>query len=621
MVQERDPSNTDSIWNKYTIRVRGFVSQSAGQLPADTSTTLAAIKAQLETPRRPFLYKIDGVTLVTVDGLDAKLGPEPLAASVHEVTSGTYQVEAGVIVRIVACDSVCDAMSPVVSLRWSQTESFDENWYSHLVTVGKLIVRSDLLQSADSFRPLATPPLLTDYIRTRSSYNLSMDGTQLDFHFDDIERDRLPPFPATKASGKFIIMLEKGAKRTGQVDIHLEGPKGTGRRELMIRALQMAYSKLWPECEGMPGLPIINMTVKEDLFDPIVDVTVSCNLKVIDKSSKWGALSGAPDGPGPVVCKWVGLPPAGVASNQPGISPPTRKRLQALLAAAFRDPCACDGYQTEMSTTNRGVSGAQDMKSIPLTANVFSLSIGATLPPADNVINSNPTSGLTKIIINTRQEFSQNDKVLPGTGVGPNGDIGTKISTGGKSCREMVAFVAQSFGKPPEYPNPLTLGNNAILVYSHIMGLNVRPSVDGSSVEYNGGGFYLYDVINPLVAQLKTIQPYDSSLSVNNASKSGFTSFMNASLQAAATAGVTAAQPNVPGGVAPNPDPQIPPSFLPAQLGPSPIVGIGGFQDLGGAPPNETVPNFLDNPSNSSGTSIFENAGDTGNVPQVPVGP
>src|SRR5262249_400514 len=149
---------------------------------------------------------------------------------------------------------------------------------SKLVTRGRLIVRSDLLQSADSFRPLATPPLLPDYRRLSAEYTLSPDGLQLEFAFTDQEEDILPPFPAPKASGSFTVVCERNFRRIGQVDIKLEGQKGTSRRDLMIRALDMALSKLYAEGAAggatVNGTPIIWGNFNEDLFSPVVTVSV-----------------------------------------------------------------------------------------------------------------------------------------------------------------------------------------------------------------------------------------------------------------------------------------------------------------------------------------------------------
>lgn len=306
IVQVRDPSGTDAILTKYTIRVRGFLALSEDTFPGvgdpvRSAEFLATVKATLETPRRPILYRIGDTTLVETTGMDAKIGPDPTEASVYQVSTGTFMVECGAIVYTVECDDECDGdLSPVLSLRWSQTESFDQNWYSHLHTEGRLIVRSDLLQSADNFRPLATPPILADYQRMSAKYKLSPDGLELSFNFEDVEVDRLPTFPATKASGEYTVVVEKpGWRRIGQVHIRLEGQKGTSRKQLMNKAIQMGYSKL--RTDGFfvgtdpkkPAPPVVWGTFKEDLFVPVVDITMTAYMTNIIKKGFGPAGGGA----------------------------------------------------------------------------------------------------------------------------------------------------------------------------------------------------------------------------------------------------------------------------------------------------------------------------------------
>ncbi len=306
MVQETDPTNTDAMWMKYTIRVRGFLSRENLTFPGvndlPTNQIIELIKTQLETPRRELTYNLNDINVVEQDGLDAQKGPWPLPAIVREVASGIFMVECGCVTRIVECDDFCDQeLSPVLSLRWTQTESFDENWYSHLHTSGRLIVRSDMNQSADNFRPLATPGLLPDYRRISSEYTLSPDGLELQFDFKDQEFDRLPPFGFTKAQGEYTVGVEKpGFKRVGQVHLTLEGQKGTSRKALMVRAINMAYAKLY--ADGFFGHlaagsgffartaaavfappPIIWGTFRESLFECKVDITMQAMMSNISK--------------------------------------------------------------------------------------------------------------------------------------------------------------------------------------------------------------------------------------------------------------------------------------------------------------------------------------------------
>ena len=358
---EKDPSGADALWSKYTIRVRGFLTRVSGDpqsptisLVNDTSSMLKLVKDKLAVPRRGMSYSVGGTTLVEIKAdvfglaMDAKYGPEPLPTKVYQVTSGCYMVETGCIVRTTNCGKCHEfeeENDPVVSLRWSQNESFSENWTSTYTTSGLLIVRTDFFQSADSFRRLCVPDLPKDYIRISSAYTLSADGTRLEFKHVDEERDRLPPAPATKASGTFSIKVESGSKRTGTVSVHLEGPAGTSRKLLMIRALEICYSKIDPEFIS-PDPNVQNTTAvyfgtfSENLFEPAVDVTMSALLSNVIPTGRYSNGDGtSTQVKSPVMFTSVGQVPAGCAQGRNGIKPNDRKRIKSLLAQAFADPC------------------------------------------------------------------------------------------------------------------------------------------------------------------------------------------------------------------------------------------------------------------------------------------
>jgi hypothetical protein len=96
---EYDPSGTDMLWTKYTIRVRGIVAEGNSRFPGVSDTTkqsgvtLNRIKVALETPRRPIRYTIGDTNLINItmggqpENQDAQLGPHPLPATVTETVT------------------------------------------------------------------------------------------------------------------------------------------------------------------------------------------------------------------------------------------------------------------------------------------------------------------------------------------------------------------------------------------------------------------------------------------------------------------------------------------------------------------------------------------------------
>jgi hypothetical protein len=552
MATERDPSYTDVLWNKYTIRCRGFCYAGSGQIPGNSAAALQFLKNSLEAPRRSFLYQQGAVVVLNIGAnaqggggpaIDAKLGPEPLPTVVREVTSGTFAVETGVIVRKVECITEFDEdgnpcpPNPVVSLRWSQEESFDDGWYSQLTTEGRLIVRSDLLQSADNFRPLVTPPILTDYMRKRSRYKLSPDGLMLDFTFVDQEVDRLPPYPAVKASGAFTVLCPKpGILRIGNVQLKLEGQKGTDRKALLVKAFNMAYAKLRADGFQNETVPIIWGQFREDLFSPVVEVSMQANLSVIQKK---GGFAGALIASGlqfglqkaglttfrPQVMPSVGTDTFGLKSNRKGIAPPDRKRVEALLTAAFADPCACQVQIAQLENVpNLTPDGSFPTGNPSFTGELRSKGEAVftvePLPPNNPTPNVIDTAPYNEYMLEAEYRWEEGIAQTPGTGVVAISQGGTPTGStqvggnqaaftryhGGMMTMDVV-WVCGRTGDAPILPAYQSQDPNLTALGGGIVVKNLEMSADGSTPVYLSAGYYHYGATDPTKVALNAPVP------------------------------------------------------------------------------------------------------------------
>ena len=520
MDNKRDKvGNQDVVCNTTTIRARGIISQNSGTFPSDSATTLATVRHMLNMPRRELLYQINGVTIISwaptqTGQTDADHGPNPVApAAVREVTPGTFFVEVSYKVSTYDCGQQV-LNNPVVSLRWTQTESFDENWNSHLETTGTLKVRPDLMKSADSFRDLATPPILDDYRRVSSKYTLSPNGDELDFHFSDVEVDRKAPYPAIKASGRFVVNVQKpGAVRYGQVTMKLEGAKGASRFDLMVVAIARCYSKLQREGVGGRAAPVIWGTFGEDLFEPVVEVSMQAMLAPIGGGILTGAVRAG--------ARLLGgkVPPAAISSVgflegyepgvlQPGIAPPMRKRLGVLLAAAFRDPCLEEGLK--MSAELR--SGGANPDIVGTIGNAgASIAIGVTgtnasLATADAYSDFAPYD---EYRVSAEWVHDSGDRMLPGTGVGSAPRRAKRVSVHGGKMTLEVNWTASRTGAPPVLPTFLSQDSNLVPLTGAVVPEQVEMSPDGATQVYRVSGHYVYGVLDPgLASVLAPIPPF-----------------------------------------------------------------------------------------------------------------
>jgi len=523
----RDPTNTDKIRTKYTIRVQGFLAADVSSISQDSGAFLQGVKDALTTPRRACSYT-SGSLVVSCGNIDANKGPTPLPVTIPNViTNGTFIVEHGFVVELVDCDDTCNPRDPIVSLRWTQSESFDGDQFSTITTRGKLIVRTDLLTSADTYRGLATPPLLADYKRERAEYTLSPDGMELDFAFTDQEYDRLPPYPATTADMKYRVDVTKGGvNRVGSVVVGLTGRKGTSRKDLLTRAISMCYSKLVAEGIFNAGtsnnyVPIITGSFEEDcLGKPAVRASMSCILPPMQTRgfNTTGAFATgfaaaaaalgitAPAAPLSIMPS-AGVETAGLGSNKPGIAPPTRSRLAGLLAALFNDPCLCDGTEVELKTGGTYPQPFNTSMSTgawrPAEVNLSTV----PLPPFSepNYDPVDPPYDWYEIETATTTDLGLVQ--MPATGAGNSPTATETVQVSGGISQMIVNWVASRQGAPPKLPEFTPSDPNLVGLGGSTVASQAIPNADGTALIYMMAGYYVYSIVDFAKWKMSTTTP------------------------------------------------------------------------------------------------------------------
>lgn len=519
MGTERDPANVDVLWQVYTIRAVGLIVAEDGNPIANAgAVNIDLLKHKLQTPRRPLLYEMAGRTLVEVTkGPDAGLGPEPLPAVVKQVTDEAIFVELGYKVRLVDCLQSPSQRSPVVSLRWEQTEGFDQLWYSRLATKGRLIVRADLGQSADSFRALATPDVPLGFIRQTANYTMNRSGTELDFEFVDQEQYYMPPATARKASGRMMVVVQKGGKRMGQCDVRLEGGYNSPPRNVLMQsALRIAFTKL--VLEGVVNLNLLEGSFGESLYENAVDVSLKCMLKPLAKPVTAPGSSSVPGSANTTLelFKTAGYTPS---AGSGGIAPPVRRRIAGLLAAAFRDPCAASAVNSaEVNTTLTTLPGA-DAKLLPSVSGVgssgsagssvaptggggsggsgFSLSVVDTLPPTSTPGSVTDSAPYDYYEIEAEYVEDSGRRQLPGTGTGDDGAKSAFVTVHGGLMRLECTFAARRPGQPPVLPTKESFDPNYTYLGGRLNVGGIEIGADGVTPIYTASGMYTYGVADP----------------------------------------------------------------------------------------------------------------------------
>lgn len=528
--EERDESGTDSLWTVYRVKVIGIPVAAGGSLVTPSAVTIAAIKEKLAVPRKQLLYAMnDGVAILAVNGLDAAMGPKLEGeARVLGTTSASMFME--VNYKVCLRDCATGNPNPVVSLRWESTESFTQLHHGKIATSGTLVVRSDLRQSADSFRDLCTPKVPTKYIRTTAEYRLSHDGCRLHFNFVDEEQSVMPPVVARKASGRFMVNVSKGSMRYGQCDVRLEtGPQGQSKENLMVVALKICLAKL--QAEGLGDGNLLDIKASESLWEQSVDVSMSARLQPTQT-----AEAAKKAGDRIAFFKSIGDAPDAIA-HKDGLGPDGLSHVGGLLVALFRDPCAAaidadPEMKTKKSSTKPGMKRTPQPG--PNTriingevrpgggggASAFSLTV-SDLPFATTTVVKDGVA-YDYYLIESHYHDDSGRRPLPATGVASRaasltgggmppgqGRRASIVTVSGGLTTLVVTWAASRTGMPPVLPAKESADPNFVYIDGDIIPAQVRIAGDGYSPIYAVSGSYYYTALNPdAVAYAAPVPPF-----------------------------------------------------------------------------------------------------------------
>jgi hypothetical protein len=422
--------------------------------------------------------------------------------TVRGVHEGVIFAEWGVVARVASCpDKSLSTGGPsvpdgVVSLKFEQTETYDENWTTTLRTSGLLITRTDVAKSADSYRGLCIPPAPNNFVRVSQEVALNETGTKLKFSYTDREKYVGPPQPATKAGGQFSVSnVAGGGKRIGQVTVRLEGPPGVARYDLMVRAVQIAASKLEsarPVIEKGQALYTANYT--EWLYENVVEVSLQAMLAPV-KLSERTAISR----------QVFGVTPLGSA-NMPGVSPPVRRRIAQLIAAPFMDPCGT----SNSPPTDTGGDGIQSLIDDGQRSQVRVLTETAF---EDHALTSggadDEVAGYDWYETTASWQYDTGRVQLPAPGVGDKPGVSKVVIVHGGVMTMTLFWTARRRGRAPVSPAFVSQDPNLVGLYGNIDPEGTDFNGDAVNPVYTISGTYVYAVLDPAAASVfAPVLPY-----------------------------------------------------------------------------------------------------------------
>lgn len=249
-----DPSGQDLLYYDITIRVRSlftplptqagqptFLPFKANESPAEL---MARIRHELLRPRGELKFTVGGKTLVSASpNNDMTHGPFPLECNITDISGSVFMIDYSIKTSLMECDQ---RTREYLSLRWVQEQSVNLANFSTIHTSGRLIVGGDKekgFTSADSLRYLVAPVMLPGFVRERANYKLSESGLELDFDFEDIEMNRLPPSFAVKDSG-FAARVFQSPKTIGIVTYRAEAEKSIAKGDLALMCFEVCFRRL-----------------------------------------------------------------------------------------------------------------------------------------------------------------------------------------------------------------------------------------------------------------------------------------------------------------------------------------------------------------------------------------
>ncbi len=284
-----------------------------GQPVTDNAAQImSVIRSRLLKPRRDFSVTCNGVELIprpmtgNEGTVDAQNGPMPQFCSITQLTTNLFLVTYHIIAKywenneidlsaLTSNDSIIvnQPGNNVLYNRWTESQSIDEANFSSRTRTGKMMIRSDNAEGkvADQCRTqMAIVGLPSRFVRQSSHYQVSSDGLAITYRIVDLQKFKLPPPPAYKATGSYSesSALAQGNIRYGEVNVTLEGGPDTDQDVLADAAMAIATQKVrnrgaTVNAQGQLSLSVIDSSsISVGMYDNWVTVSMRVKFLVPD---------------------------------------------------------------------------------------------------------------------------------------------------------------------------------------------------------------------------------------------------------------------------------------------------------------------------------------------------
>jgi len=263
----------DYLYTKYTLDCQLLVTiESLAVNPSIATGNLdqriGALRTQILQPRQRFIYGLSdtGAPLLDIGGPDIAGGPFPEAFDIVEVEGANAVI---MTFRITAHSSDCpDDDKEFLSNRFEVTSSYNQDFFATRTTTGKLVMKGDRDPQPDEFRNVVMPLLPKSFRRKSMDFKVSSNGLELGYTIVDEEKFFLDR-ASTTADGTYTEeAVKKGVFVWAQIEITLSAPRNFSKGALVIRAVDIAFSRL----EDFDFLESASIT--EKLFENAISLRV-----------------------------------------------------------------------------------------------------------------------------------------------------------------------------------------------------------------------------------------------------------------------------------------------------------------------------------------------------------
>lgn len=288
-----DESNTDLLYFRYTIAVRGYhsskdtvtnsmrtgIAKSDSEYSTSVPTSsrnylspggtagqdYATVRQRLLHPRHYFRFRtgcsangLTGTTLLECDpipirsstatGVDVQNGPKPKRAEIVQIVGDeVLAIEFEIEICMVQCDEngeVPGNSSGILSNRWSLVDTLDKNFYTTRTVSGRMVTINGNL-SPHALRKWVVPRLQPGFRRESMSFTAAKDGLTLDYTIVDKEVAFAAPDPATDWSTQYSVNSSDGMLANASLNVYLAGPSDVDKVKLTRIAIACMEAKVF----------------------------------------------------------------------------------------------------------------------------------------------------------------------------------------------------------------------------------------------------------------------------------------------------------------------------------------------------------------------------------------